>query len=216
MSADKGGHSAVQQAYDALLAFIEVAPEGSHLPAERGLATSLAVSRTTLRTAVDRLVRLGYLEVRHGAGIVVRRPSTAVLGGAFKDILMRVDAGADELMELRRVLEPRLAALAARRRDPAEIESLRASAISDPAAFYVGVARASGNRLAAELVSFLVSLTPAVPDVVTATSQTENEMWRGQRTAVVAAIAAGEAGAARDSLLAHLRALERAVLPGSR
>ena len=49
-------------------------PLGTVLPAERALARALAVSRSTVVTAYDRLKAEGWLESRRGSGTWVRRP----------------------------------------------------------------------------------------------------------------------------------------------
>jgi GntR family transcriptional regulator len=50
---------------------------GDALPAERGLAVELGVSRMTLRRAIDELVREGLIVRRHGAGTFVAEPKIA-------------------------------------------------------------------------------------------------------------------------------------------
>lgn len=50
---------------------------GTPIPSERELATRYGVSRMTLRTALDELVRDGLLVRRHGAGTYVARPKVA-------------------------------------------------------------------------------------------------------------------------------------------
>ncbi|HZJ10004.1 MAG TPA: GntR family transcriptional regulator [Trueperaceae bacterium] len=203
--------TAVGQAYDALMAFIEATPEGGRLPPERRLAAKFGVSRGTLRTAIDRLMLTGYLEVKHGAGIVVRRPAATTLALPFREVLSQFKSGPGQLLELRRIIEPRLAGLAARRRDDAAASSITAQVENDAPGFYVSVARASGNDLAAELVALLVALSPdqAAESGAGAAASLE-ALRRLQRAAVAAAIRARNAGSARDAMAAHLRSLWRA------
>jgi DNA-binding transcriptional MocR family regulator len=52
-------------------------PLGTILPAERSLARALAVSRSTVVAAYERLKRDGWLESRRGSGTWVRRPDPA-------------------------------------------------------------------------------------------------------------------------------------------
>ena len=47
-------------------------PANSHLPAERELAESLGVTRPTLREALQRLTRDGWVEIHHGKPTRVR------------------------------------------------------------------------------------------------------------------------------------------------
>jgi GntR family transcriptional regulator len=56
---------------------IEPLPPGTALPSERRLCADLAVSRPTVRAAVDDLVRDGLLVRRHGAGMFTARPKIA-------------------------------------------------------------------------------------------------------------------------------------------
>ena len=63
---------------DRLLDMLERLEIGDAIPPERGLAVDLGVSRPTLRTAIDDLVREGLLERRHGSGTYVTRPKLAV------------------------------------------------------------------------------------------------------------------------------------------
>lgn len=68
-----------------------ILPPGSTLPAERGLARALAVSRSTVTTALNDLKTRGLLESRQGSGTTVagaRRdemPGASVLPGILRD-----------------------------------------------------------------------------------------------------------------------------------
>jgi GntR family transcriptional regulator len=62
-----------------LLDLVEQLALGSAIPSERTLAPELGVSRTTLREAIDELVRRGLLDRRQGRGtVVVSHRDTAV------------------------------------------------------------------------------------------------------------------------------------------
>ncbi|MFJ7288146.1 MULTISPECIES: MocR-like transcription factor YczR [unclassified Curtobacterium] len=70
-------------------------PQGVRLPAERGLATALGVSRTTVANAYSRLRSDGFLVSVRGSGSVVRlpagligRPDPERLGGVVDDDLL--------------------------------------------------------------------------------------------------------------------------------
>jgi GntR family transcriptional regulator len=54
-----------------LLDLVEQLPVGSAIPSERVLAAEIGVSRTTLRGALDELVRRGLVDRRQGRGTVV-------------------------------------------------------------------------------------------------------------------------------------------------
>lgn len=49
-------------------------PAGSQLPSEESLIAEFGVSRTTIRTTVQRLIQQGLVEIRRGKGTFVARP----------------------------------------------------------------------------------------------------------------------------------------------
>jgi DNA-binding FadR family transcriptional regulator len=82
------------------------AKPGQQLPSERELAQSLGVSRPTVREALIALEVAGLVEVRVGIGAFVRRPAKTA---PVPDNLF----SPTEVMDLRLLLEPKAAALAA-------------------------------------------------------------------------------------------------------
>ena len=92
---------------------------GQRLPSERELAALLAVNRSSVREALHRLPRPGYVEIRRGRH-----------GGAFVQVCVGPESEArvqrtlatdwaafEELFDLRRLIEPVIAATAAERHD---------------------------------------------------------------------------------------------------
>lgn len=99
---------------------------GERLPGETVLARRFGVSRPTVREALSRLERRRLVEIRPRSGTYVlapeERPGASVLDG-----LLQLEPGdLWELLELRRILEPEAAALAARRRSTEDLSRLRA------------------------------------------------------------------------------------------
>src|SRR3989442_13121231 len=66
-----------EETRDRVLDLIESLEVGQPIPAERQLSVDLAVSRLTVRAALDELVREGYLIRRQGAGTFVAAPKGA-------------------------------------------------------------------------------------------------------------------------------------------
>lgn len=100
---------------------------GDHIPSERELAAAMGISRPTLREAVKVLVDLGVFEIRKDSqpGIYVR--STHVPRELLRS---KVDVRVDEVrsvLEARRLLEPRVAHLAAANAEPADFERMQAT-----------------------------------------------------------------------------------------
>ena len=96
---------------------------GEALPSERRLAEVLGVSRPAVREAVQRMAQTRLVEVRHGGATTVRDfrrhagldllPALLVHGGSVDVSVVR------SVVEARLLIGPGVAALAARRRDPA-------------------------------------------------------------------------------------------------
>src|SRR3954471_12218343 len=63
---------------DEILSMLDELQVGDALRPERRLATDLGVSRPTLRSVIDELVREGLLVRRHGSGTYVAEPKIAL------------------------------------------------------------------------------------------------------------------------------------------
>jgi GntR family transcriptional regulator, transcriptional repressor for pyruvate dehydrogenase complex len=88
-------------------------PPGSRLPPESALMKQLGVSRPALREAVRMLVGEGLLEVVHGRGTFVTKVTPAsVIQGTLLQILIESNE-LSEILEVRMILEPEIAARAA-------------------------------------------------------------------------------------------------------
>ncbi|ADV68759.1 fatty acid metabolism transcriptional regulator FadR [Deinococcus maricopensis] len=92
-------------------------PAGADLPAERDLATQLGVTRPTLREALQRLSRDGWLRIQHGKPTRVNDYLTegglAILGRIAQH--GQIEALIPQLLEVRAVLAPAYTEAAVRR-----------------------------------------------------------------------------------------------------
>lgn len=95
---------------------------GDRLPSERSLSTALNIGRQSLREALSVLEALGLLEVRHGIGTFVRVDAKNNLPAIAKGSGSLVNPF--ELLEARRVIEPELAGLAAKKATEQEIAAM--------------------------------------------------------------------------------------------
>ena len=110
--------SVTSKAIDSIRAMIrsgELSP-GDRLPPEHELAERLGVSRGSLREAVRALSQINVLDVRRGDGTYVTSlaPSELLSGMVFAMELLQ-SQGLEEVVEVRRLLLPPAAALAAQR-----------------------------------------------------------------------------------------------------
>lgn len=129
--------SAIRQRYeqiaDLLLADLRrgALQPGERLPGERQLAEHYGVGRASIREALAALVVRGLVQTRQGAGsffvadALERLARADDAGAALTGLGLPADAGPAAVLEARRILEPEIVALAARRAsaDP-EIDAL--------------------------------------------------------------------------------------------
>ncbi len=89
---------------------------GDQLPAEKALAEQFGVSRTAVREAVKTLREKGLIEILPGRGTFVTTRTAKTVRQSL-GLLMRFESGKDSvnLVEVREMLEPEIAALAAKR-----------------------------------------------------------------------------------------------------
>jgi GntR family transcriptional regulator, transcriptional repressor for pyruvate dehydrogenase complex len=141
---------------------------GQRLPREADLATSLGLSRSSLREAVRALSLVRILDVRQGDGTYVSSLASDSLLDALNFIIeFHHDASVLELLEVRRILEPAASARAAlriRTEATAELEEIlnRATAespveelVAADVQFHRAIALAAGNSVLASLIESL-------------------------------------------------------------
>ncbi|WP_439691613.1 FadR/GntR family transcriptional regulator [Curtobacterium sp. SP.BCo] len=148
--------SAATAAHLARLVLDDLAP-GDKLPPERTLAEDLAVSRTTIRQALQELERRRLVSRTPGRGTVVL-PRSAQAAEVL-DRMSQDPTETEHVTEFRALVEPQIAALAAVRADASDLVRLEsilaathaglspAESLAQDVAFHVQVARASGNPL---------------------------------------------------------------------
>ncbi|MCO7642567.1 FCD domain-containing protein [Pseudomonas sp. S 311-6] len=192
---------------------------GTALPSEEELSLELSVSRTALREATKVLVAKGLLDVKPRLGMRVRSQDTWNL--LDPDILAwRAAAGLSleflrQLAEVREVLEPGVAALAARKRTPAQLQRIEhAYALMESArdqhawveadlAFHREVLAAGGNPMLNTLVSLIEMVLEGVL-VLNAEHASSFNLSLPEHGRVCAAIARQDEVAAHAAMLGIL------------
>ena len=145
---------------------------GDQLPAERDLAQRLGVSRTAVREAVKTLREKGLVEAYSGRGTFVTDGTSQAARQSF-DLMVKIgqQEGSPHLAELRLILEPGIAAMAAERVEDEDLTAMRdAVAVmersqKDPEAyieadldFHLALAEAVANPLILSLIDSIVGL----------------------------------------------------------
>jgi len=190
-------------------------PTGGRLPSERDLAEEFGVSRPTVREAMIALEIRGLVEARQGSGIYVTdapRPDAPA---------PELDIGAFELTEARRLFEGEACALAAASITDGELAAIDAillqmidensfGGFTGEAAdrrFHVSIAQATRNAAMVMVVENLWDLRYRSP---LCAAMLERARAVGVRPliedhrAILDALKARDAGAAREAMRAHL------------
>jgi GntR family transcriptional repressor for pyruvate dehydrogenase complex len=145
---------------------------GDQLPAERELAQRLGVSRTAVREAVKALREKGLVEAYSGRGTFITDGTTHAARQSF-DLMVKIgqQEGSNHLAELRLILEPGIAAMAAMRIEEEHLAAMREAVAvmdrsqKDPEAyieadldFHLALAEAAANPLILSLIDSIVAL----------------------------------------------------------
>ena len=190
---------------------------GDRLPTEVEIAARFDVSRTVVREAAKLLVQRGLVAISPGRGMTVARFDGRFIADQYA-LLLRLSEGTfEQLLELRLVLEVEMAALAAARRSPVEVEQLHAvnerlesaldrkpDFLDADLEFHELVAQASRNPFFSLVIrpinGFLKDAYAEGPGYPSEASQTIEEHFE-----IAAAIEAGDPARARFATEKHLR-----------
>jgi GntR family transcriptional repressor for pyruvate dehydrogenase complex len=98
---------------------------GDALPSERDLSAQFGVSRTVIREAIRSLSSRGVVEVTSGRGVQVLPVDTSAVSEAMSLLVRRTADGTfTNIHEVRLMLEPHVAGVAAHRADAADIANI--------------------------------------------------------------------------------------------
>jgi GntR family transcriptional repressor for pyruvate dehydrogenase complex len=191
----------------------DMAP-GDQFPAERELANRLHVSRTSVRQSFVVLQALGFVDVRQGEGVFLRR--TRGFGESLAKLLER-RRRLPEVLDAREALEVKLAELAASHRGEGDLDAMNAAltmmqaeissgglGIKGDAAFHHAIALAARNDI-------LLHLIDAMAEVIQESRvESLSEPGRPPRSLeahrlILSAIESGSPQLAADAMRRHLR-----------
>ncbi|PKL05782.1 MAG: hypothetical protein CVV53_07685 [Spirochaetae bacterium HGW-Spirochaetae-9] len=99
-------------------------PDGK-LPPERELAATLNISRNLLREVIITLEAMGYISVRERQGAFIVKPNSDDFSASLKLASFWPDDMLINVMEMRLIIEPPIAGLAALRRDDGELAKMK-------------------------------------------------------------------------------------------
>jgi GntR family transcriptional repressor for pyruvate dehydrogenase complex len=191
---------------------------GDQLPPERELAQQFGVSRTAVREAVKALREKGLVEAYPGRGTFITDGTSYSMRQSL-DRMLRVGQaeGSGFLAEVREILEPEIAAMAATRADAEDLASMREQvgimdqARKDPDEFieadldfHLALAEAAANPIILSLIDSIVGL---LREQRIGIFQVEGGPERGQyhHKKIMEAIEHKDSAGAREAMKAHLR-----------
>ena len=217
------------RAYESILSQIHqevedgVLKPGDKLPSERKLAERFGIGRSSVRDAIRILEARGIVKPRQGGGTVVQAFSCDTLVAELASTLVRKRALVQELMEVRCMIEPPLAARAAAHASPEQIEHLEdilrrqrqkvsrgEMAVDEDTEFHSEIARAAGNRVMLAMLDTLVSLLTETRRRFLQDEERAEVSLAGHRL-VLRAIRRREPSAAEAAMRKHIRAVEAII-----
>lgn len=141
---------------------------GDRLPREGDLALRLGLSRSSLREAIKALSLMSVLDVRQGDGTYVTGLDAGMLSNALSFVVdLHHGESVLHLLEVRRLLEPAAAAVAATRMSENELDELDAlldglgpaptveELVASDQDFHRRIAEASGNPVLSSIIGSL-------------------------------------------------------------
>jgi len=193
---------------------------GERLPPERELAVRLQVSRASVREALRSLELQGLLSSRQGSGTFIAAVSQEELLRAFARLAEEGQTLRD-IFELRFLLEPPIAAMAARRATPQDIARLEAtlkqqeqqihlgqSGVEADVGFHAALAEATHNGALLRLGATLMEvLTPSRDTHLQTPERSRLSLLSHRR--ILEAIQAGSAARARKAMEDHVVHVDR-------
>jgi GntR family transcriptional repressor for pyruvate dehydrogenase complex len=190
---------------------------GDYLGSERELGEQFGASRTAVREALKTLAQRGLVDMRPGRGtMVIDGTSQAVRHSLHLMMSIGSRHVPEHLTQVREIVEPEMAALAAERAEDEHIAAMLAAfetmehALDDADAFIAAdnefhraVARGSGNPLILALMDSIVDLLSEQRKMIfSVTGGPQRGQMHHRR--VMDAIVAKDIEAARNCMRAHL------------
>ncbi|MCH8989118.1 MAG: FadR family transcriptional regulator [Chloroflexi bacterium] len=224
-------HESIVQRFHALIQQ-GVLQHGAKLPAERVLAEQLKVSRSSVREAIRTLELQGLVVTKHGSGTFINTQSldavATLMTSSLGEGLSAGEGRLRDIFEVRHLLEPQIAALAAQRATPEDAERLAAilieqqrqimegeTGVDADTAFHFALATATHNAA-------LVKVVSAVEDVLKQSrDQSLQQPGRPQRSLdshrqILEMVRGENHLGAREAMEYHLTAVEpSAVFPSA-
>lgn len=200
---------------------------GDSLPSESRIAASFGVSKPIAREAIRQLAAMGVVHIQQGKPTRVQALDAAPLDRFYRFAVRGRRNGLTEAVELRRILEPPIAAHSAERRSAGDVEKLDLILarmedalghvprwIEADLDFHEAIAASSGNRLLDFQIRGLRPVIREVMEIFNSREKRTRDDWRRtfeRHVLVVEAIRAGDPAVASAAMNKHFEAAEAAI-----
>jgi len=194
------------------------------LPSERELAETFKVSRTSVREALRALESQGLVVSRTGMGNFIADLPVESLVGPLARLLIDEKKALADVFEMRKLIEPHIAALAAERATRSDIAQLKkivakqseavsrdTTGVEADAEFHFTIGRATRNQALQKLISGLMELLSRSREDSLQTNVRRNASIDAHRR-IIAAIEKHDKNKARGEMLRHITEVEESVL----
>ena len=197
---------------------------GDMLPAERQLADMFGVSRSSIRDAIRTLEMSGLVEARQGLGTVVREHAADAVVNPLTQVLVQKRKLVGELLEVRKMIEPPLAARAAVHATSDEVaemdnilrrqeEKMRGGelAIEEDNDFHYAIALAADNSVVLKVLDVLMDLLRETRERSLQVEGRPERSMAGHRD-ILDAIKRQDPIGAETAMCRHIESVEKIVL----
>ena len=193
---------------------------GARLPSERLLAEQFKVSRSSIREAIRSMELQGLVVSKRGSGTFINTENLDSVVAIIASTLSSGSESLKDIFEMRHLLEPQIAGVAAKRANADEVQRLSEileeqerqinegeTGVDADTAFHFALASATHN-------SALMKVVSAVEDILRISrDRSFQEAGRAQRSLVshrqiLDMVRAGDAAAAQEAMEYHLTAVE--------
>ena len=196
---------------------------GGRLPPEREMASSLKVSRGSLRQVLKMLEIMGVVSQRVGDGTYLNAAAPAILAEPMEFLLLLDGISFGEIMDARLIVEPEIAARAAARATPQQVEALNRSLVQMEASgerheqliegdleFHRIIFQMAANRVCSLMFSIVHESLHSLMELTSQMVDLQHTALLHRR--IYNAIRKGEAEEARARMFAHLTDAKRLLM----
>jgi GntR family transcriptional repressor for pyruvate dehydrogenase complex len=197
---------------------------GDQLPSERELAETFKVSRTSVREALRALETQGLVISRTGMGTFVADLPIESLVAPLAKLLIEEKHALADVFELRKLIEPQIASLAAERATAGDIDRMYrlldkqreqvergATGVEADSELHFAIGQATQNQAIKKLVFGLLDVLSKSREESLQTDARREASIESHR-AIVAAIENHDQGGAREAMTRHIEQVEKNVL----